>query len=146
MNTKELPSGRTLVVNVAPYEAANKLRRVILAELGRVTIPEGLKIDAKLFDSELLSADGATLSALKSLASVALSSEVIERAMFECAGRSTIDNEAIKPGSFERPETRGDLIPVAWEVIKSNVGPFFAGLDLSSLIRGPRASGSPPSE
>lgn len=128
-----LPSGRSLEVGIAPLQVAGKLRRTVAAELLKVDVQiDALKLDANL---DLSKVDSKTLNTIKNVICTALASEAVENGFFECAIRSTIDGEKVTRDSFERPETRGDLIPAAGEVIRANLAPFFAGLDLSLLSR-----------
>ncbi len=138
-----LPSGRSLVIGLAPLQVAGKLRRVVASELLKVDVQvESLKIDMKL---DVTKVDSKTLNTIKNIICTALASEAVENCFFECALRSTIDGEKITRESFERPETRGDFLPAAAEVIRANLAPFFAGLSLSSLIPGMGKSDVQPS-
>ena len=49
--------------------------------------------------------------------------------------RCTIDGKKVVKDTFEPEDARQDYLPVAWEVMKLNLTPFFRGLDLSSLTR-----------
>lgn len=151
MDTKTLPSGRTLAIGIAPFSAANKLRKVVAAELLLVEVDVG-KIDAKklTLDADLLSLDGKLLNTLKNVVCKLMASDAVENAFFECAQRSTIDGAKItrgtgsEQGTFDAPEARGDYLPSAWEVIRANLAPFFVGLDLSFLTAGAGAKPDGP--
>lgn len=149
MTEKTLPSGRTLAIGIAPFAVANKLRKVVAAELLVVEVDVG-KIDPKklTLDADLLSLDGKLLNTLKNVVCKLMASDAVENAFFECAARCTIDGQKItrgtgsEQGTFDAPEARGDFLPTAWEVIRANLAPFFAGLDLSSLTGGAPGTGS----
>jgi hypothetical protein len=136
---KELPSGRTLVVSIAPFPAASKLRKIIAAELLKVEINVG-KLDLNL---DIKNLDPRALNTLKNVVCLLLSSDAVEAGFFECAARCTIDGAAIKRDSFDHEQSRQDFIPCAWEVIRANLAPFFASLDLSSLTSAPAKSAAP---
>ena len=68
------------------------------------------------------------------------SSETVEAAFFECAGRCLLNGQKITRETFEEPDAREDYLPIAWEVIKFNLAPFFRGL-ASQL-----SASAPPSE
>lgn len=140
MTEKTLASGRTLVVNVAPFAAANKLRRVVASELLKVEIEVG-KLDLNV---DLKNLDSRSLNTLKNVVCQLLASETVEASFFDCAARSTIDGAAIKRDSFDAEEARGDFLPTAWEVIRANLAPFFASLDLSSLTSAAAPRSAPP--
>lgn len=141
---KTLPSGRSLVVGIAPFAAANKLRKVVAAELLSVEVDLG-RVDPKklTLDAEVLSLDSKLLNTLKNVVMRLLASDAVEGAFYECALKSTIDGAKITRESFEPAEARGDMLPAAWEVIRANLAPFFAGLDLSSLTRPGATNGDP---
>jgi hypothetical protein len=132
MESLPLPSGRTLKVAIAPFSVANKLKKIIAAELRTVKIDVDVsKLD---LDLDLSKMDAKALNTMKDIVCTLLASDSVERAFFECAARCTIDGVKITPGtdkeagSFDDIESRPDFIPVAWEVIRANVGPFFQGL------------------
>jgi hypothetical protein len=144
VSTVTLKSGRKLTVAIAPYSAANKLRKVILAEIAQVDVAAELKIDAKMLGLDVREMSGPALQTVKNLICRLLSSDAIEAAFFECAQKSLLDGVKITRETFEPPEARGDMLPVAQEVIRANVAPFFEGLDLSFLTPAAPATASPP--
>lgn len=129
MEDVNLKSGHVLGFGIAPFSVANKLRKVVAAELLKVEL-QIEKIDFKADFSKL---DPKALNSVKNVAMQLLASDALEAAVFECLARCTLDGEAIKRDSFEEEAMRGDFLPCAWEVIRRNLAPFFANLDLSSL-------------
>jgi hypothetical protein len=126
-----LKSGRVLALNLAPFAVGNRLKKVVARELLNVNVDLGkLKLGQDLGMDSL--ADPAVLNTLKSALCVALASDKIEEAMFECAIRCTLDGMKITPDSFESPDARQDFLPVAWEVMVFNLTPFLGGLNLPS--------------
>lgn len=138
-----LPSGRTLVVTIATFTLANKLKCVVAAELLRVDVSiEGIQLGM-----DIRNLPPGVFNSLKNAALVCLSSKAIEDAVFECAAVSTIEGAKVdRKFSFNDPEARGDFLPTGWEVMIAHVAPFFAGVNLSSLIGSAGANASPPSE
>lgn len=125
---------------MAPFSVASKLRKIVAVELLKVEIDLG-KIN---LGTEIRNLDGRSLNTLKNVVCQLLASDAVESAFFECAARCTIDGAAIKRDTFENPDARGDFLPVAWEVIRFNLSPFFEGLDLSSLTSAPGPKNGPP--
>lgn len=128
-----LPSGRSLIVTIAPIEAANALKKALAAELAGVDV-SGMTLAGISLGMDLTKLDGGTLNVWKNVLMTLLASDRVEKAMLVCAQRCTIDGLKVNLQSFEPQETRGDLIVVAWEVIKVNAGAFFESLGLSSFI------------
>lgn len=134
MDTVTLPSGHELRLVVAPFAAANKLKKTLARELLAV----GLDFASLNFSAEIRD-DPRVLNTLKNLVCQLASSDAVEVAVMECAQQCRIT----VPGAeapvkvslqvFETEEMRGDFIHVMWEVIKLNMSLFLAGLDLSSL-------------
>lgn len=129
-----LKSGRTLVLNLAPFAVGNKLKKTVARELLDVHVDLGkLKLGHELGMESL--ADPAVLNTFKDALLTALASDKIEAAMFECAIRCTLDGHKITPDSFEDPDARQDFLVVAWEVMVFNLTPFLAGLNLPSSVK-----------
>ena len=146
MSEITLPSGRTLLVTIAPFSAANKFRKVMAKEmlsvdldLGGLTAPK----DGTLLDLDLTKLPPEALSTIKNLFCTLLASDAIEACFWECAQRCTIDGAKVDKNSFDPAETRADFLPCAWEVMKTNVPPFFESLGLSSLISGTATKSAP---
>jgi len=126
-----LPSGAVLELQMADFKSANRLRKAVLREL------QGVKVDLDLGSLDL-SADietlaGTNLNTIKNLICQVAGSDAIETEFFACAARCLYNNAKITEQTFEDPKSREDFIPVAMEVIKFTLRPFFKGLDLSSL-------------
>ncbi len=136
MQNITLKNGHVLGLTIADFGPANRLRKEMVRELRTVRVDTDIDLQAlqknpgKLFEMEL---DAKTLNTVKDLVCQLLGSDAVEAAALECMKKCTLQGEKITLGSFEKEETREDFLVVAWEVIKTNVGPFFAGLDLKSL-------------
>ena len=59
----------------------------------------------------------------------------------DCAKTCLLNGEKISDATFAKPDMRRDYLPVAWEVMKLALLPFFE--DLASALSSP-ASPSPP--
>ena len=147
-DTIPLPSGRKLRLAVAPFSTANKLRKVVASELLAVRIDVDLaKIDFELDVSKM---DSRALNTMKDVVCKLLASDAVEACFWECAARCTLDGVKItrgddrNPGTFDDVESRPDMLPVAWEVIRANLAPFFAGLgSLFSTAIKPKTKSQP---
>jgi hypothetical protein len=130
-----LKSGHVLVPGTPDWEPSKKLFKIMARELKQVDISlEGLDMKA------IQSMDMGVL--LKAFFQVA-GSDAIEACIIECASRSTLNDLKIVPATFAPPDMRRDYLPVAWEVMKMALVPFFE--DLLSSFSIP-ARGSPQSQ
>lgn len=124
------PSGAVLVLMDAPFETSMRLLKTVARELSLVTT--GLKLDvnfgndpaalAKLFATDL------PLDVLKNAVCQMVASDQLDSVLAECMARCTYNKLACKKDLFEDRNARQDYLLVAWEVIKHNLSPFFAGL------------------
>lgn len=138
MNTTTLKSGRTLVLNLAPFSVGSKLFKTVLGELRTINI-DVAKLDMGM-ELNLQKIDPKLINIMKDAFCEIASSETVEAAFFECAGRCLLNGQKITRETFEEPDAREDYLPIAWEVIKFNLAPFFRGL-ASQL-----SASAPPSE
>lgn len=142
--TVTLPSGAVLTLKHAPLSEATQMLQVIALEL--MSVSTGLKIQLSLGDPVAMLAQLAQedlpIDVLKNGLLLALSSKNIAGAVTTCMGRCLLDGHAIQPRTFEEPKARGDYLPTAWEVMKFNLLPFFAGLQSKFSSRAVPASSS----
>lgn len=138
MDPIQLKSGATLAVSIAPFTAGNRLMKAVARELSSVDF----NLDLKSFD-ELSDKD---INVLKNVAFQILQSDTIEAALLDCMKKCLYNGERITEKTFEPEEARPDYLPVAWEVMKANLRPFFSGLDLSSLTSAKPTSNAPKQE
>ena len=143
MENITLKNGHVLGLTIADFGPANRLRKEIVRELRNVKIDTELDLTnpKKLLELEM---DAKTLNTVKDLICQLLGSDAVEAAVMECAKKCTLQGEKITPASFVKEDAREDFLVVAWEVIKTNVGPFFAGLDLKSLASATAPKSGPP--
>ena len=151
MDPITLKSGATLAVSIAPFTAGNRLMKAVARELSSVDFnlevarelsSVDFNLDLKSFD-ELSDKD---INVLKNVAFQTLQSDAIEAAVMECMKKCLYNEQRITEKTFEPEEARPDYLPVAWEVMKANLRPFFAGLDLSSLTSAKPTSSAPKPE
>ena len=132
-----LNSGATLQVTIAPFAIGNKLLKTVAREL--------LAVSIDLDTVNLSELSGKDLNVLKNAILQLLQSDAVEATVATCMERCLYNGQRIVRDTFEPIETRPDYLPVAWEVIKANLRPFFAGLDLKSLLGSTPPSNSPDS-
>ena len=122
-----LKSGATLELQIAPFAEAMRLFKTIANELKAVDIHlEGLTLEK---------IKGTDINGIKNAVLQLLGSDAMELAVRTCMARCLYNGTKITPSSFETMDARPDYLPVAWEVVKFNMGPFFANLDLSSTAK-----------
>lgn len=132
--TLTLKSGRSVELQMASFAVAMKLFKTIANELKQV--------DVQLGSFNLETIKGTDVNAIKNAVFQLLGSDNVERAVRECMGRCLYQGNKIVADTFEPEDARQDYLPVAWEVVKYNLAPFFKGLDLSSMTKSPEAQKS----
>lgn len=132
-----LKSGSILEVGIAPFSAGTRLMKVVAKELSTVSFNLNLSSFAEL--------SGQDINVLKNALFQLMQSDALEAALMECAKKSTYNGQKITPTTFEPEDARQDYLPVAWEVMKANLSPFFKGLNLSSLTSAKPNSDAQPS-
>ncbi len=123
--TLALRSGRSLELGMAPFSVGMKLFKVIANELKLV--------DVDLGSLDLSKIAGKDINTLKNAILQLLGSDALEAAVFACMEKCLLEGQRVTRQTFEPEDMRGDFLPVAWEVIKFNLSPFFSSLGLSSL-------------
>lgn len=121
-----LKSGAELQVQIAPFAVGNRLLKTVARELAAVDF----NMDFGEIDLSKVSAKD--INTLKNAAFRLLQSDEVEKAVLECMKRCLYRGQAIRPDTFEDENARSDYLPIAWEVMKANLIPFFNGLDLPS--------------
>jgi len=120
-----LKSGAVLVLGSPSFAHGMKLFKVIVNELKLV--------DLDISSLDLRTFAGKDINSLKNAIFQLLGSDALEAAIFDCAIKSTYNSMKITRETFAPDEARADYFPVAWEVIKHSLRPFFSNLDLSFL-------------
>ncbi len=112
MREVTLPSGATLKIQVSPFTDSKALYQALLTELKAVHISAAVDM-AALY---------------KDLFCTGFSSPLIERCLWKCFERCTVEGLKIDKDTFEAIERRDDYMTVCLEVTKDNVGPFAKSL------------------
>jgi hypothetical protein len=134
-----LKSGSELQVGLAPFAVGNRLLKTVARELAAV------EFNMDFGEIDLSKVSAKDINTLKNAAFQLLQSEDVEKAVMECMKRCLYNGHAIQPNTFEAESARQDYLPVAWEVMKANLIPFFSGLDLpSSASAKPSSSDQKP--
>src|SRR5690242_20291792 len=120
-----LKSGAVLTVAIASFASGNKLMKTVARELSGVDFNLELKNLDELSEKDI--------NVLKNVVFRIIQSDAIEQALLECMKKCLYNDQRITLETFETEDARQDYLPVAWEVMKANLRPFFSGLDLSSL-------------
>lgn len=128
--TVTLPSGASIELRIAPFADSMRLLRVIANEAKGVAL--GYNLDLNISDPRAmlakLAAQDLKLDLIKDALCQIAASEAVAAALDVCMGRCVYNGEAIRKDSFEAESARADYFPAAWEVMKLNLSPFFAGL------------------
>ena len=130
----DLKSGNQLTVSVAPFSEANKLLKTVARELTAVSF------DLDFGNVDLAHISPKDINTLKNAAFQLLQSDVVEASVFKCMERCLYNGQRITAKTFEEENARADYLPVAWEVMKANLTPFFKNLAFASS-----GSGAPTS-
>lgn len=133
MQAISLPSGHTLELGTPDWAPAKKLFKTLAREL------KGVDVDIEKLDlGKLLETD---VLRFKDLVLQVLGSDALETCMFECAQQSLLEGQKITSQTFQNVDLRQDYLPVAWEVMKLTLTPFFASLRFA--LSTPAAPASP---
>ena len=138
MDAITLKSGHVLELGAPEFKSAKRLLKVCARELKTVDINlEGLDLENL---KKLKNADAGFL--VKALLQI-IGSDEVEACILECARKSLLNGSQVKPETFEPEDMREDYLPVAWEVMRVSLVPFFVGLSLPSLTPEKESSPSP---
>lgn len=113
MRVVDLPSGKKLELNTAPFADADELWQAFAAEMRDVPLQIDITEDVEFF---------------KNMACASVASIRVREAVWKCMRRCRYGIEPIGEGSFEPVETREDYMPAYIEVAKENILPFLKGL------------------
>ena len=109
MRMVDLPSGRKMRIDAAPFAVSRDLFKTFLSEIKIVNMDAARELDVNF---------------LKDLICTALGSKTIEDKIMACMKWVLIDDLKVEEASFEAPEHRQDYIIVMVEVAKENLTPF----------------------
>lgn len=140
-----LPSGAKLTLAIADFDQSMALMEAIAAELTKVKT--GMKFELNLSNPAEAIANFMTgdmpIDILKDGLCQLLASPGVKAHLYECMVSCLYAGVKTEKACFEPAIARQDFLPVAWEVIKLNVLPFFDGLK-SKSPRPAAPTGLPP--
>ena len=116
-----LPSGAELVVELAALEPAEQLLDVLLAGLKKVDL------DFSSLENEADVA-GPDINTIKNIVCQLVGSRELRDAVYACATKCLYNGQRVTRATFEPAGARRDFVPFAWEVVSTNVAPFFEGV------------------
>jgi len=120
-----LPSGATLEIQIASFAVGNSLFKTLCREFKNSGVLAGGITLKNIADKDISVLAGPVLQAA--------GSDDVERCLWECFKTCLYNNTRITRDTFEPEEARGDYLKAAWEVLKTNLAPFFYGIDWKSL-------------
>lgn len=127
------PSGKKVKVIPASFAVSMKLKNTIMTTLAKNGIDlKGFDV-SKMSLKQEINAD--LLNTLITTVMAVDGNDEVVKVLFECMSVCTHDHERITEATFEDEGARGDYYPIAIEVIKANLLPFFKGL-VSALNAG----------
>jgi hypothetical protein len=112
MREETLPSGTVITINPAPFLDAKDLFQALATQFQLTPITKDMQV----------------MELQKNLFTACVSSPLVEKLVWKCLLRCTIENEKVTPETFEDVERRQDYIPACMEVVKENVSPFLTSL------------------
>lgn len=104
-------SGAAIVINLAPWEDAKELKKVIEREGAQSIID--MNGDLAKLSSLILKLDG---------------SDAFEKALMPCLARCTRNGESVRGNTFDTKEGRSDYVEIVKACVNENIGPFVASL------------------
>jgi len=108
-------SGASVVINIAPWEDAKRLKKAIERELANAGIKLNMQSDVSELLSALLRVD---------------SSDDVDAALWPCLARCTRNGSKIIPGMFDDSEARMDYYDIVSACIQENLRPLVESLYL----------------
>lgn len=142
------PSGAKIEMSLVDFSTGFDLVKAGLKAIRQGGIKS--KIPDTIQISEMMDMDIKSISGIVDAIIDISTSKEVEDLIFKCMERCTYElkgnTDRISRDTFEPEERRRDFFPIAIEVVKYNVSPFFK--DLPSLLKAVRmpASNSQPSQ
>lgn len=106
-------SGASVVINIAPWEDAKRLKKAIERELANAGIKLNMQSDVSELFSALLRVD---------------SSDDVDAALWPCLARCTRDGSKIIPAMFDTADGRADYYEIVTACIQENLRPLVESL------------------
>lgn len=113
MKEHKLPSGKLMKYNISSFENGRELYQAVLRECRTLDISTSTELSEKL---------------MIQIGMLALSSKVIENAIWECFDKVVVDGVKLDEAYFEDEENRQDYFAILVEIAKANISPFLRGL------------------
>jgi hypothetical protein len=138
MKEVTLPTGAILGLQMADFEDGTALYQTLCSELVGVQMPVSIQ------GQDIQSLAGMNINELKDGLLKMLGSPKIYAAIWKCmmvctyTPANSSSPVRITKNTFQEASTRKDFLPVAWEVLSFNVGPFFESLTSMLLTPNPR--------
>jgi hypothetical protein len=126
--TVTLPSGATLVIQLAEFSKAHRLLKAFAKEVEQIKLTAGVANSSAADMMAMKKMGPETLEIIKNLVARVIYSEAIEAALWPCMETVLWNNQHVKRETFERPDARQDFLVVIQEVLMANLSPFGTGL------------------
>lgn len=123
----QVPSGKQVLINPAPFQDAMTLKSAIGKAIS------GSDVEISIDFAKELKTQEFDLASIVKLAALVDSDAAINEALMKCLIRCTYDGEKITMQTFEPVEAREDYYPIVLACLKENIGPFFKS-QLSRLL------------
>lgn len=118
MEEKQLPSGASLKISLAPFADAKNFYQVFLSELRTINLDPNRDIEHEM---------------IRELFLLGFSSKKLDAALAPCMARALYSGSRIVDDTFEPEKAREDYLHVCWEVAYANLRPFMK--NLRSLLK-----------
>lgn len=146
-----LKSGHRLTINLADLDTSHELLTIVTTELQRVRLDISQQVLVSILQGDKAAAlqaiAGNDANIVWNTFLVLIGSRDIRQILYRCMATCMLDaqgaTEAIVPNSFAPEGARRDFLPVAWEVAKANLLPFFEDLGFGSSTPAPSKESSP---
>ena len=113
MRMVDLPSGKKMGIDIAPFADSKALWQAMLEEL------KGLRLDP---DASV------DVNFIKDIFCSGIASKKVEACLWECFKRVLYNDSKITKDTFESVEAREDYLDICFEVAKENIMPFTKNL------------------
>ena len=132
-----LEGGAILELQDNGFDAADELFAAFMLELAKTKTDldlEGIDFDPSS-GTELSQIGGKNLASIINVIGTIAGAKSLRAPMFNAGARCLYNGKRLEKSIFEDIDARPDFLPVAQEVIKFTLAPFFKRLGLLSLIK-----------
>jgi hypothetical protein len=113
MKMVDLPSGKKLGIDIAPFTDSKALWQAMLEELKSLHLDPKADVDVNF---------------IKDIFCSGISSKKVEACLWDCFKRVIYNDGKITKDTFESVEAREDYLDICFEVAKENIMPFTKNL------------------